>query len=601
MPHQTPNGNPRVHVNDNELRRRAEVEAHAIDFKSLSTATAFNNSWIPQRTSRGTFTTFTRQFDATRGIRRRHLSRQTHLIHQVLVTGTIRCHFQELVHFLRTTTECGHNTVMRNLYRNDFIHGSVVHVLPSTNGHKQTNPIELVPRHDTQVAVKTSVFLHSKRFALNEQWCFLERAHVTTPDPTKKCHQSRSFTLTCSSMDDTELQGGKVKAYARVKLLHHLTIGFHFHEQRDPKCIRVTFFAQFHPQDVPNKTRFAQASQMRARVMRLAKGVTHLQESIRRRRFQAQPLATPNTFLAMNTHCTCCIKSLRVLTRKHQCHVCGHFVCTRCWSIHEIESKEAYGLTPVRVCLRCMERVDKSTVKTNQSTSLSRPRIQNECIDSTPSTEKLVHLLQKEFRSSSGTRKHSVRTVIQYLVTQEVEEQRKPVERRLIRLTSASTENELSTSVHHRFQIPYVPFHNGSLANATQDAPELNMLCKLAASQLNCSVSIVTTVYADKMLLLASNIQDLQCTCLPRQQTLCQHSIVTTKPVIVPHFEETMRFYCGFPILDRHNTVLGSLCCMDPKPQEVTQAQYIAMTKLAAATAGFVQSATTSRQRTITP
>eukprot|EP00644_Phytophthora_capsici_P014563 jgi/Phyca11/553603/estExt2_Genewise1Plus.C_PHYCAscaffold_540096 len=136
-----------------------------------------------------------------------------------------------------------------------------------------------------------------------------------------------------------------------------------------------------------------------------------------------------------------------------------------------------------------------------------------------------------------------------------------------------------------------------------EDASELDMLCSLAASQLGCNISIVTVVTADQMTVLGSNKEDLRRVSLPREHSFCQHTVMTSKPLLVPYPEADVRFqningrtafdvrfYCGFPIVGDDNTIIGSFCCMDQKTHEMTQSQYSAMKKLASAAGQVVRS-----------
>jgi len=139
-----------------------------------------------------------------------------------------------------------------------------------------------------------------------------------------------------------------------------------------------------------------------------------------------------------------------------------------------------------------------------------------------------------------------------------------------------------------------------------EDASELDMLCTLAAEQLDCKFSIMTVVTEEHMTVLGANLAKLRRAELPREQSFCQHTIMTAKPLLVPHPEADVRFqningraafdvrfYCGFPIVgDDNSTVIGSFCCMDQKSHDLTQSQYLAMKRLASAAGQVVRSKT---------
>lgn len=637
---------PRVHVSDAELCARAETVAAAMDFRGLAGSSDTGGRWMLKKT-RGTFTTYSRRPDVVE---------KDHGAQQVLAAGEIHCHLKEAVRVLHTTNDFDHNAVMSGLYRKDFIYGSVVHVVQPGGDDLQLADL-LKPQDDwstTQVAVKTGTFVHSKMFAPNEQLCFLERTRFTRASGEGNegsLPNVNSFTLTLSSLDEKELGVGKVNGRSRVNTLDGMKAGYLIEQVAGSRYVRVIFFGEFDAtkHDVPGS---AGASQMRARLMRLAEGAGRLAEVIRRRRFGAQTMADRAAFPAKNSHCICCTKSLHLLSRRHRCHLCGHYVCDRCWSLEEMETQTARRVTPVRVCTRCLEFVENGDYSAVEPSSLGNLEVKRDPADQQSASQTLARLLRSELRSANGARKDSVRSVIQYLVNQEEEvkqakaeaQARADAEAAAIRLTSDSSEQEYLDVLDGGLRIPQVPLYQCVLANATkrnypitmpktakdgcvpdapipqneqerldaiarsrimelEDASELDMLCSLAASQLDCKFSIVTVVTDKHMTVLASNQANLRRVALPREHSFCQHTVMTNKPLLVPHPEADVRFqnisgrtafdvrfYCGFPIVaEDKRTVIGSFCCMDQKTHDLTQTQYSAMKRLAAAASQVVR------------
>ncbi|RLN62864.1 hypothetical protein BBP00_00004488 [Phytophthora kernoviae] len=550
---------PRVHVDDNELCARAEAVSSAMDFRGLAASNEINFRWM-LKNSRGSFTTYSRRAD-TSGMETPVLGgtgNRTRTTQQVLAAGEIRCSLQEVARVLHTTNDYNHNAVMSGLYRKDFIYGSVVHVVPPPFGDELQLADLLKQEEDsaaTQVAVKTGTFVHSKMFSPNEQWCFLERSRYVqaersdASDPVDSSAPPKvdSFTLTLSSLDENELGAGKVNNRGRVNTLH------------------------------------------------------------------------------------------------------------------EMETQTSRRISPVRVCSRCLEFVDNGDYSAVEPGSLGHVEVKRDPINQPLASKTLARLLRKELRASSGARKDSVRSVIQYLVNQEeevklakaeaqarVEDQaRADAESESFRLTSDSTEQDYLDVLDKGLPVPQVPLYQCVLANASkrsypikmpktaedgcvpdapipnnekerlaaisrsrimefEDASELDMLCSLAASQLDCKFSIVTVVTGEHMTVLASNQANLRRVQLPREHSFCQHTIMTSKPLLVPHPEADVRFqnitgrvafgvrfYCGFPIVaEDRRTVIGSFCCMDQKTHDLSQTQYSAMKKFAAAASQVVRSKT---------
>ncbi|OWZ08344.1 hypothetical protein PHMEG_00019126 [Phytophthora megakarya] len=145
--------------------------------------------------------------------------------------------------------------------------------------------------------------------------------------------------------------------------------------------------------------------------------------------------------------------------------------------------------------------------------------------------------------------------------------------------------------------------------------PELNVICKLAAAEMNCPHSVLTLVERDVVTLTATNAPEYWDvgSANPREQTFCQHFVMDDKPLLVRHAEADMRFYhiapvtsrslrfyAGFPVSvtsvlrsgnprEPEKVVVGALCCLDEKPHELTRAQYWRLMKLAEAASSILE------------
>ncbi|KAK1938900.1 hypothetical protein P3T76_008975 [Phytophthora citrophthora] len=120
------------------------------------------------------------------------------------------------------------------------------------------------------------------------------------------------------------------------------------------------------------------------------------------------------------------------------------------------------------------------------------------------------------------------------------------------------------------------------------DSDELSLICTLATQELSCMTSLVSILDQKLQYVLASSSPEFQNTEHPREHTLCQYLLMGDKPLILQHIEADPRFchlepvinfgikfYAGFPIFSPDGlSVVGSLCCLDVCPREVTQSQY---------------------------
>ncbi|RLN51117.1 hypothetical protein BBJ29_009935 [Phytophthora kernoviae] len=145
--------------------------------------------------------------------------------------------------------------------------------------------------------------------------------------------------------------------------------------------------------------------------------------------------------------------------------------------------------------------------------------------------------------------------------------------------------------------------------------PELNVICTLAAAEMNCPHSVVTLVEREVVTLMATNAPENWDVGSgnPREQTFCQHFVMDDRPLLVSHAEADMRFYhiapvvmrslrfyAGFPISvtsvrktgnpgEPEKVIVGSLCCLDAKPHQMTRSQYWRLMKLAEAASAILE------------
>ncbi|GAB9476020.1 hypothetical protein Gpo141_00013093 [Globisporangium polare] len=627
----------RVLLHDQELWKRAADTKAAIDFRSLTDLSVSQWKW---KASSNRFTLFQRQVE-----NREHPAIVRSMAHEVLSAGEIRCSVAELAHILRSSSEVDYNAVMRGLYKKDFIYGSSVHVVPadsaslgsisssvsSTSSHSQCD--------DEQLTVKTSTFVRSNLLNKNEQWCYLEYFK------RKELREGGGdgFTVTISSLHEDELRTGKANDRERVNDMHDVVAGYLVEKVPNENLMRVLFYGQYNDINGDLKGK-ASSSMMKSRLAFLAKGATQLPNVVRRRRLGAQTFADRAAFVAKNTRCICCTKSLHLFSKKKRCYLCGYFVCDKDWSIQNVETR-AGQLSTVRVCARCLETVECCDYSQVSPRTLGAPRIQpNPPNLPSPSTA-MATFLQDALRSAASEckKKSAVKSVIKHLVGHEVERARTGSSSfAAAALTDQSGESEYHAALDAYLKVDAIPLDQCVLANAEArkysidmpanpaeavphyplaeneaerlatiernhidkigNADEFNIIASLAARELNCYASLITVITEESQLVLGANLEDLQKLDVSRSHAFCAHTILDDKPLVLPHPEADVRFqnyipvkhlgakfYCGFPIVSVDNTVVGSVCCIDMQTHELTQAQYAAMTKLAATASKVLQ------------
>ncbi|RLN63906.1 hypothetical protein BBJ28_00020698 [Nothophytophthora sp. Chile5] len=305
---------------------------------------------------------------------------------EVLTTGEVACRPRDLVSLLRSQSECDYNAIARGFLGNQFIYGSIVHEVATP----QVGSVGFDEEHFGneslhQLAVRTACFARSRRFARNEQWCFLEHfqpnpaspmsssASYSTSSASSSADGSTGFTIVYSSLPEHELKTGKTTR-GRVTQLHGITATYLVEPLpqtvgcRGPR-VRVTFHATFNAAETVREG-YADAETVRSRLLALAKSVHRLPELVRQRQCTPRRLGSPSDRgnqgrEARNSHCIACTKRLRLRllatpTRKtKRCQICAYNVCLSCWSLENVATANGHATT-MAVCRRCHENMGTS-------------------------------------------------------------------------------------------------------------------------------------------------------------------------------------------------------------------------------------------------
>ncbi|KAI9991151.1 hypothetical protein PInf_018783 [Phytophthora infestans] len=624
-----------VRLGNSQLLQLARAATDKVDFRRLTNRQASLRNWKWKTVANG-FTAFSHGDGIEAAL-------------EVLATGEMKASLNELSHILSTNTASDHDMVMRSLYK-DYIHGAVVHVVDPSIGSSSASVMK--SDVESKLTVKTSAFERSRMFKNHEQWCFLEYY--------EKTGSADAFTVTLASVPEKELLAGKMKA-DRVDDLPDLAAAYLIEKIPSSNAVRVVFFAQAslteeephfdqssmsHSSDSTRGHQLARSKKRQKRLMRLAAGASQLPEVVRRRRFGTQPLADCNAFEANNSRCTCCAKSLRFLTRKKRCHICGYMICHQCWSIHSMETRDG-RVSSVRACPRCVEFVNNGDYSRVDQENRGRIQIISDSglPSSDPPGKALTNFLHEALQTSSGSKRKSVMSVIRHLMNQEKEDADVRSEcssvTSSVRLTDDDAKKYTDALDKGMLRVETLPVEDCVLANSRgrnyplntapdletmskppmpkdeeeritaiqkggfskiTDTDELDLICELVAREMKCSTGLVTLISEDEQHVLASNVPPFRQLHMPRDQSFCQHTIMNEEPLLVPNPESDirfqnlpalhahdLRFYLGFPLKDENDQVVGSVCCIDNASREVTASQYSAMKKLAETASKVVQ------------
>lgn len=652
---------PAVRITDAELLLRARAaktqsqqqrSAHVPAFAIESRSTRYR--WRRRKHLRNGFALFSRESSE-----RLDADGSAVACHQVLAVGDVRCSVRELAHILRTSTAAEHNAVMRGLYDDDFIVGSVVHVAaPATVASVAPKRASRGPRElltQQQLAVKTNVFARPNFLTRNEQWCVLELLELDAA--------ADAFTLTLTSLADGDVSTGKLQRAGeqRVVQLHGIIALLTVEPVLDTASARVVFHSSFcdAPRSHLKRSSAASTRASKVRLLALAAGLSRLPELVQRRRFGVQTPVDLALVVATNTRCPCCTRTLHVLSKKTQCFLCGYAVCDSDWAIHDMDTGRGC-ITPVRVCARCLEAVERCDYAHVTPESLGGAAVQPDAHDvfgasassvRSTSGETLATLLTDALHTSSAQRKLSVMAVIKHLVASTAPGPSASAPADTIALTDRSDDAAYVSALNayarvaeplplqecvlassstrgrtypldpvrdhatlaREFPVPaneaerltVIATHrlmdadDSSRRSSADDSgssvtEQLNVICALAARELDCSLSAVTIIGRTTQRIVASNVEMFRMVTMPRSEGFCQHTVMAPAPLLVPHPEadvrfahlqglqsHAFRFYCGFPLTSPSRAVVGTICCLDTKSHALTQSQYATMTRLA--------------------
>ncbi|ETK84259.1 hypothetical protein L915_10773 [Phytophthora nicotianae] len=595
---------------------------------------------------------------------------------EVLALARLDASVEEVAKILGGTTDPMHAAAMKALYGDSFIAGSVAYI-------QRPRPYEEDQVYQ-QLAVKSSNFVHSDMLGNNEQWCFAEILRCKS--------DGDSFTLTQGSLSSQQAHSLPARSALkdssrRVAQLRDVTAAYLVERMPGSHGLRVVFHAIHRPNattEHENEDRVLTRRVVRARLLRLGRGISQLSQLARRRRFGMQVYADRSAFDERNPRCICCTRKFTILFPRTRCYLCGYYICVTCSSSEKMETHNG-RLVSIIVCSRCRnsvtacdyehmmtvipgpERVlpdSQSCLLSPTSSTTSDSSSYSFASSDSSSSLMLADLLDQvaDDDEDSG-RRQAAFTVLNQLIAADQTETQNQVDKNATLLRKASTsprslmmakqamdvsecpadldackfasaesrpypmiaaviKNEEEEESKEEDPVNYpIPSNEESRMASIEhfrlhdviNVPELNVICTLAAAEMNCPHSVLTLVERDVVTLMATNDPenwDLG-SGNPREQTFCQHFVMDDKPLLVRHAEADMRFYhiapvtmrslrfyAGFPVSvpcasntpgQPKRVVVGALCCLDAKPHQMTRSQYWRLMKLADAASSILE------------
>ncbi|GAB9468664.1 putative Gaf domaincontaining protein [Globisporangium polare] len=615
-----------VRLSDNHLLLLALEAAQAIDWLALSKPPS--SSWSPTTAT----TTATAKPTLRRGLstdskpspqppRTSVFTREdNNMAFAAMAHTVIPCPLGELARMLEANSNDQYNDVMKAIYGDALVSAELVHEVEtdkslSSNTSSSGLLVKAVlldksRRHTSSSSSKgrsaASKFFSSRRQKGSEEWCYLDFVQRISPKVVRKT----LFTLHPSQLivgkehEDNNETSGKFQSQGT-------RAGYLFEELEDGKSTRVSFWGEHaYTQKGGRLTRALANRTIKSRLLRLAESIDRFVLVVRRRRLGMQVMVDQIQVQASNSSCACCNRSF-LLARKKVCNLCGYNVCEKCSKMEDCERRTPtddgdarLSVSTVRICEKCIERVDQCNFLHTNLEDLAPPQIyadpsptSSQGSRSPTTTGKLLgKVLQEALQNTPEDKVAPVLSIIKHLVDQERTRKSSPVSMSSTSASSTSSSSVLtdqSTEQQHfdtlvsRLRDPPLPLSECKLActeqrtylidhsddptvshpfpipssetrrleiirssqlTSLQNVDELDIICSIVSKELECMGAMISISESDAFHVVATNIDFLTTRVFPRNEGFCSRTIMGVDPMLVPHPEADLRFSYILPV-----------------------------------------------------
>ncbi|KAI9994445.1 hypothetical protein PInf_011075 [Phytophthora infestans] len=619
---------------DAEMLDRARASHTNVDFEALSAGPELGGPWHRVEAA-DRFVVF-----------RRPSTAQVHGTHlpglDVMCAGRLDASLEEVASVLRSNSEVDLASTMQGLHAKNFIFGSLDRDVPCSDEQQQDE--ESYANTMEQLNVKTSSFMRTNLFSRNEQWCFT--------DFFQRKEERDGFTISQRALSPFESTPGRVVGNnARVDQLHGLNASYLVDQLPNRKGLRVVYNAWF--EDVVKDTEgsiigsdrsmssrsssrrrssgssavstssvssscsdeISDVKAQKRRLRALARGITKLPELIRRRRFGFQMPADLEAIQVANTRfCDPDNKSnhkgpVKVVEDKPDdcaASLLTDFLAASLVNDSADGADRAAVLSVIRLLLRQSETTDTESDATYDDSD------DGHCNNDKVSVHELGKFLSDENQlpkldacvvASAERRGYLIDlpddpvTMVPSSVIPGHDDARLKV----------ANDKGLLLLAYQLAPLRSIP----DLFDNACDVRDLNLLCQLAVRATGCTDAFVTVMGVKHNHILAATNPGFHHAAVPREQTICQHTVLTTRPFLATHpeadvrFHEivavkalSIRFYVGFPVIvSMHDpsgkeveVPVGTLCCIDSTARaELTRSQYTTMKRLTDTASRLIQ------------
>ncbi|DAZ95099.1 TPA: hypothetical protein N0F65_001701 [Lagenidium giganteum] len=270
--------------------------------------------------------------------------------YSIIAKVNLPCSLQEVMNVFSSDDAQTFHASMVGVFGDMYVYGSNFHQInyercatfrgrsSSTGRNSADGRPRMSNASVAQVFVKTASFLSKKRPNHRRTMTFL--------DYVEEKSEKKSATRVMQTLGDENVSNEA----GETRVLTGVLAGYVMQEDPDEQYTRV-FFHATHTKRANQRKIDAMAVE---RLREMAKMVCKLQSIILRRRLGAfSVMSRDDVALLQSACCYSCHTAFSVVRRKHFCHLCGQFTCSKC-SNHQKVEKRVGHVEKFRICHECV-------------------------------------------------------------------------------------------------------------------------------------------------------------------------------------------------------------------------------------------------------
>ncbi len=541
----------------------------------------------------------------------------------------IDCSLQELINIFYTKNDINYNIFMKELYRYKFINGSILHFIKNVH----TNYISIKQCYFKQLGLLAST-------SRNDSWCYIE-------DYTKI---NNGLIIKLTSVDENKILHksniNNVNYIRNLCCIYDIKILYKNSNLAENNSIyTITFNGNV---DINSKI-------AKNHLKYLAKSLQFIPNIVIKNRLTYQIKANLDSCKIFNSKCINCSKKIKLRSikwMKKRCEICSYNTCNNCAIKKEIFNNDETKL--LNICLRCFECVNRcnysdikfNKVKISNNLIMDNPDIPHagirilqflkEKISKKDQKESIINILEqvpqlnrkrviidesKNTYNSFISNRFSDNSILSstYLEYRDeicinsMEEYLNDIplleDCKLSNIDFRTYPIETSSFINPEHLVAPIPENeeerlidiNKFNIDDLHNINELNIICDTINNEMKTLCTMITIIDKDSLHVIAANNKDF-INIYPRNESICQHTIMDDKPMLLTNPEADIRyynlnqiktygikFYFGVPIKSINNNILGSLCCIDTNIKDLTVSQYSIISKFADTTSKIIE------------